>query len=164
MPETSQTWPCQNVKSALTTVEGSCKVQLRLRLDQADSYTTHQGESKHCCHPGQPIQSVGHKSARRPSSFGSGKMECDGLVFTNSGGAPSLRQASHHSTHSAEPSLSPHSIWFGRIEPPPLPISTPPSFYPLRLPTQTHLLCFSSCCPPLSFHQCCSLVYIVVIK
>lgn len=111
MPETSQTWPCLNVESALTTVEGSCKVQLRLRLGQADSYTTHQGESKHCCHPGQPIQSVGHKSARRPSSFGSGKMECDGLVFTNSGGAPSLRQASHHSPHSARAlSVSPQYL------------------------------------------------------
>lgn len=95
--------------------------QLRLRLGQAAFYTTHQGESKHCCHPSQPIQTVGHKSAWRPGSCGSRKMECDGLVFTNSRGAPLLRHASHPSLHSTESSLSPHSIWFSHIKLSPLP-------------------------------------------
>lgn len=106
--------------------------QLRLRLDQAAFYTTQQGESKHCCHPSQPIQSVGNKSAWRPGSCGSGKMECDGLVFTNSRGAPLLRHASHHSLHSTESSPSPHSIWFSHIKIPPPPDT--PRFIPRSSP------------------------------
>lgn len=108
-----------NISSAPNYSRGQFFVQLRLRSGQAASFTTHQGESEHCCHPSQPIQSVGHKSAWRPGSCGSGKMECDGLVFTNSRGAPLLRLASHHSVHSTESSSSPHSIWFSHIKQPP---------------------------------------------
>lgn len=57
----------------------------------------HRGKSECCCHPHRPIQFAGHKSAPRPGSSGRGKMECDGLVLTNSGGAPSPHLASHHS-------------------------------------------------------------------
>lgn len=113
-----------NTSSALTTAEDGFCGQLRRRLGRAASHTTHRGESKHCCHPSQPIQSVGHKSAWRPGSCGSGKMECDGLVFTNSGGAPLLRHAGHHSLHSTESSPSPHSIWLSHIK--------------LSLPTHPH--------------------------
>lgn len=103
------------------------------------------GESECCCHPHQPIPFAGHKSAPRPGSSGSGKMECDGLVLTNSGGAPSPHLASHHSPHTAQSSPSPHSIWYSRIQPP-LPPPTPPRLLWI-------LLLF----PPLSFHQRCTL-------
>lgn len=84
----------------------------------------HRGKSECCCHPHRPIAFAGHKSAPRPGSSGRGKMECDGLVLTNSGGAPSPHLASHHSPHTAESSPPPHSIWSSRIEPP-----TPPTAF-----------------------------------
>ena len=118
--------------------------QLRLRSGRAASYTTHRGESEPGCHPSQPIQSTGHKSARRPGSCGSSKMECDGLVFTNSRGAPRPHHASHHSRPSTESSPSPHSIWFSHIKlcppdaaRPPPPPHTSPSFMRLLLPSSS---------------------------
>ncbi|MED6250459.1 hypothetical protein ATANTOWER_011975 [Ataeniobius toweri] len=47
-------------------------------------------------------------------------MECDGLVFTNSRGAPLLRHVSHHSLHSTKSFPSPYSIWLNHIKLAPL--------------------------------------------
>lgn len=140
-------------------VRGQSYCQLRLRPGQAASYTPHRGESEHCCHPSQPIRSTGHKSAWRPGSSGSGKMECDGLVFTNSRGAPILHHASHHSLRSRVLAFSPqHLVQSHQVTP------FPDSSLAAPHTTQAHPLCFSSFCPPLSSHQHCCLTYIGVIK
>lgn len=122
-------------------------------------------ESEPCCHPSEPIQCARHKSARRLGSSGSGKMECDGLVFTNSRGAPLLRQASHHSPHSIESSSSSHSICFFHMRlNPPAPPKHPPRFIAGSSPAKAYPLYVSSSCPPLSSHQRFRLTYIAVIK